>query len=146
MGEITAQTYYKHYYDTEQVFHLPGAARRKVREMLAVYPNSSVAVKTMTVWSSVPNLPMSTIRGRVQFSASPPSNEHVTDTTSLVNVQSNVCRPPTPLVPQTPSNTVQEAHLIELLHLKMSETPYLAVVEEIPLQFVTIISVISLKI
>ena len=106
--------------------------------MLAVCPNSSVAVKT-TAWSSVPNLPMSTIRGREQFSASPPSNEHVTDTTSLVNVQSNVCLPTTPLVPQTPSNAVQETH-IKFLQLTRYETSYLAVVEEFALQFVTNIS------
>ena len=52
-------------------------------------PNSSTTV-TSTVWSSVPNLPISTTSGKEQLSAGPPSNEHITDTSRLVDEHENV--------------------------------------------------------
>ena len=52
-------------------------------------PNSSTTV-TSTVWSLVPNLPISTTSGKEQLSAGPPSNEHITDTSRLVDEHENV--------------------------------------------------------
>ena len=58
------------------------------------------------VWSSVPNLPMPTSSGKEQFSAAPPSNEHIIDTSRTLQVQKNVCRPVTAPIGHVASNTI----------------------------------------
>ena len=70
------------------------ALKRKLKLRVRDRPNISTTVIS-TVWSSVPNLPMPTSSGKEQFSAAPPSNEHVIETSGTLEVQKNVCRPAT---------------------------------------------------
>ena len=66
-----------------------GGIRLKLNVRLRDRPNSSNTVTT-TVWLSVPNLSIPTTSGNEQLSAGPPSNEHSTDTSSLLEMQENV--------------------------------------------------------
>ena len=52
-------------------------------------PNSSVTVTTSSCMS-VPNLSIPTFSGKEHFFAGPPSNEHITDTGLLFDLQKNV--------------------------------------------------------
>ena len=81
--------------------------RRKLKEALAVCPNVSTTV-TSRVWLSVPNLEISAITGKEQFSAAPPSNEHMTLAMGLLTPQEKVCLPATAPVAQSNTSAAGE--------------------------------------